>query len=117
VLTKKLEKLRGGPGFTGDAPGGPSRWSTERSTQWVPLKSKLVAEVRYDHVTGARFRHGTKLLRWRPDKAPCQCAMDQLQEEARPRLLYAVKPRAKTADKRLAKSAGLGKVSPSKIRA
>jgi ATP-dependent DNA ligase len=93
ALTKRLEKLKGSPGFTGDAPGGPSRWSTERSTQWVPLKSKLVVEVRYDHVTGGRFRHGTKLLRWRPDKAPRQCTMDQLKEEARPRLLYAVKRR------------------------
>jgi ATP-dependent DNA ligase len=97
ALTKKLLKLEGGPGFTGDAPGGPSRWSTERSTEWVPLKSKLVVEVRYDHVTGGRFRHGTKLLRWRPDKAPRQCTMEQLQEEARPRLLYAVKPRGKVA--------------------
>jgi ATP-dependent DNA ligase len=95
ALTKKLEKLKGGPGFTGDAPGGPSRWSTERSTQWVPLKPKLVAEVRYDHVTGGRFRHGTKLLRWRPDKAPRQCTMEQLREEARPRLLYAARPRGK----------------------
>jgi ATP-dependent DNA ligase len=102
ALTKKLEKLKGEPGFTGNAPGGPSRWSTERSAQWVPLKSKLVVEVRYDHVTGGRFRHGTKLLRWRPDKAPRQCTMDQLQEEARPRLLYAVKPRARTDDRRLA---------------
>jgi ATP-dependent DNA ligase len=97
ALTKKLEKLKGGPGFTGDAPGGPSRWSTERSAEWVPLKSKLVAEVRYDHVTGGRFRHGTKLLRWRPDKAPRQCTMEQLQAEARPRLLYAAKPHAPVA--------------------
>jgi ATP-dependent DNA ligase len=125
ALTKKLEKLKGGPGFTGDAPGGPSRWSSERSTEWVPLKPTLVVEVRYDHVTGGRFRHGTKLLRWRPDKAPRQCTMGQLQEEARPRLLYAGlprsgytdKPRARTEDKRLAKAAGSGRVSPSKIRA
>jgi ATP-dependent DNA ligase len=40
--------------------------------------------VRYDHVTGGRFRHGTKFLRWRPDKAPAQCRIDQLQPEARP---------------------------------
>jgi ATP-dependent DNA ligase len=117
ALTKKLEKLKGAPGFTGDTPGGPSRWSTARSAEWVPLKSKLVVEVRYDHVTGGRFRHGTKLLRWRPDKALRQCTMDQLQEEARPRLLYAVKPRARTEDKRFAKAAGSGRVSPSKIRA
>ncbi len=84
ALTRKLEKLRGGPGFTGDAPGGPSRWSTERSSEWVPLKPKLIAEVRYDQVTGNRFRHGTKFLRWRPDKAPAQCTFDQLVREARP---------------------------------
>jgi ATP-dependent DNA ligase len=83
-LTQKLEALRGAPGFTGNAPGGPSRWSTERSAQWEPLKPELVVEVRYDHVTGDRFRHGTKLLRWRPDKAPRQCTFEQLEREARP---------------------------------
>jgi ATP-dependent DNA ligase len=83
-MTQRLEKLRGGPGFTGDAPGGPSRWSTERSTQWEPLKPKLVVEVCYDQVTGDRFRHGTKLLRWRPDKASSQCTFEQLEREARP---------------------------------
>lgn len=81
---KKFAPLRGGEGFTGDAPGGPSRWSTERSAQWEKLKPTLVAEVRYDHVTGDRFRHGTKFLRWRPDKSPKQCTFDQLQKEARP---------------------------------
>jgi ATP-dependent DNA ligase len=83
-LTEKLEKLRGSPGFTGNAPGGPSRWSTERSAEWEPLKPRLVCEVRYDHVTGDRFRHGTGFLRWRPDKAPRQCTFEQLQREARP---------------------------------
>jgi len=82
ALTKKLEKLRGGPGFTGDAPGGPSRWSTERSTQWEPLRPRLVAEVQYDHVSGDRFRHGTRFLRWRPDKRPDQCTFDQLRPAA-----------------------------------
>ena len=70
ALTRKVEALQGGPGFTGAAPGGPSRWSNERSAQWKPLKLKLVAEVQYDHVTGDRFRHGTRFLRWRPDKRP-----------------------------------------------
>lgn len=84
ALTRKLEKLKGAPGFSGNAPGGPSRWSTERSALWVPLKNVLVAEVRYDHVTDNRFRHGTKFLRWRPDKAPKSCTFDQLQAEARP---------------------------------
>ena len=84
ALTRKLERLAEPPGFTGNAPGGPSRWSTERTGEWVPLRPELVAEVRYDHVTGARFRHGTKFLRWRPDKAPEQCRMDQLSLEAAP---------------------------------
>jgi ATP-dependent DNA ligase len=83
-LTRLLEKVRGGPGFTGDAPGAPSRWSTERSTEWEPLQPKLVVEVCYDHVTGKRFRHGTKLVRWRPDKAPRQCTFGQIEREARP---------------------------------
>jgi ATP-dependent DNA ligase len=84
ALTGRLEALIGPPGFTGDAPGGPSRWSTERSAAWQPLRPELVAEVRYDHVSGGRFRHGTKFLRWRPDKAPEQCGMDQLRPEADP---------------------------------
>ncbi|HEY1604989.1 MAG TPA: ATP-dependent DNA ligase [Allosphingosinicella sp.] len=84
ALTRKLEKLIAPPGFTGNAPGGPSRWSTERTGAWEPLRPELVAEVRYDHVTGKRFRHGTKFLRWRPEKAPEQCRMDQLKPEARP---------------------------------
>jgi len=82
ALTEKLEKLAGGPGFTGEAPGGPSRWSNGRSAAWMPLKTKLVVEVRYDHVTGDRFRHGTTLLRWRPDKAPKQCTLAQLRSES-----------------------------------
>jgi ATP-dependent DNA ligase len=89
ALTKKLEKLIGQPGFDGNAPGAPSRWSTERSTEWQPLKPKLVVEVRYDHVTGNRFRHGTSVVRWRPDKAPHQCGMEQLGREARPGKLIA----------------------------
>jgi len=80
-LTKKLEKLIAPPGFTGDKPGGPSRWSTKRSTEWQPLKPKLVVEVRYDHFSGGRFRHGTMLLRWRPDKSPKQCTFDQLKQK------------------------------------
>ena len=79
-LTARLEALIAAPGFTGDAPGGPSRWSTARSAEWQPLRPELVVEVRYDHVTGHRFRHGTKLLRWRPDKAPAQCTFEQLSQ-------------------------------------
>ena len=81
ALTKKLKPLIAPPGFTGNAPGGPSRWSTKRSAEWVPLKPRLVVEVCYDHFSGDRFRHGTRILRWRPDKAPRQCTMDQLKQK------------------------------------
>jgi len=78
ALTKKFEALRKTPGFTGNAPGGPSRWSTERTGEWEAVDPKIVVEVAYDHFTGDRFRHGTKILRWRKDKAPKQCTMDQV---------------------------------------
>ena len=78
ALTKRLKKLVAPPGFTGEAPGGPSRWSTARSAEWQPLRPTLVVEVRYDHITGNRFRHGTGLVRWRPDKVPEQCTFEQL---------------------------------------
>src|SRR5712691_8160994 len=79
ALTRKLEALIKAPGFTGNAPGGPSRWATERSAEWQPLAPKLVAEVRYDHFTGGRFRHGTKFLHWRPDKKPAMCTFAQVE--------------------------------------
>ncbi len=79
ALTKKFEAIRKPPGFTGNAPGGPSRWSNERTGEWEPVLPKLVVEITYDHFTGERFRHGTKIVRWRPDKAPRQCTMDQVQ--------------------------------------
>lgn len=85
ALTKRLEALIAPPGFTGKAPGGPSRWSTERSGEWEPLKPQLVVEVRYDHVTDNRFRHGTKLMRFRPDKSPKQCTFEQLAPPMLPR--------------------------------
>ena len=81
-LTEKLEAHVGPPGFTGKAPGGPSRWNQGKSNEWQPLRLELVVEVCYDHVTGGRFRHGTKLLRWRPDKAPAQCTEDQLAQKS-----------------------------------
>jgi ATP-dependent DNA ligase len=77
-LVERLEGLRRTPGFSGRAPGGPSRWSTERSMAWEPLAPELVVEVRWDHFTGGRFRHGTRLLRWRPDKPARRCTMDQV---------------------------------------
>jgi ATP-dependent DNA ligase len=83
-LTKDLEALIEPPGFTGNAPGGPSRWNTQRTGQWEPLKPVLVAEVRYDQITSGRFRHGTGFIRWRPDKDPRQCTCEQLASELRP---------------------------------
>jgi ATP-dependent DNA ligase len=79
ALTKKFEALKKAPGFTGNAPGGPSRWSTERSGEWEPVDPKVVVEVTYDHFTGNRFRHGTKIVRWRKDKAPRQCTLEQVE--------------------------------------
>ena len=89
ALTKRLEALVEAPGFTGSKPGGPSRWSNGRSADWRPLRPELVVEVGYDQVTGGRLRHGARLLRWRPDKAPSQCTFEQLQLEARPSRLVA----------------------------
>ena len=83
-LTKDLEALIEAPGFSGSAPGGPSRWNTERTGRWQPLKPELVVEVRYDQVTGRRFRHGTGFVRWRPDKDPKQCTFEQLAPKLRP---------------------------------
>ena len=78
-----LKPYMNGEGFTGHAPGGPSRWSTERSGEWERLEPKLVCEVRYDHFSGGRFRHGTKFLRWRPEKAPRSCTYEQVQSRGR----------------------------------
>ncbi len=80
ALTGRLEAIVADHSFTGNAPGGPSRWSTKRSSEWVPVKPKLVLEVSYDHFTDGRFRHGTTILRWRPDKTARQCTMDQLKQ-------------------------------------
>lgn len=82
ALTKRLEAVIEQPGFTGSKPGGPSRWSTERSGEWEPLAPTLVVEVQYDHFSGSRFRHGTKLLHWRPEKRPQDCTIRQVQHES-----------------------------------
>lgn len=77
-LLPKLSRLVRPPGFTGRAPGGPSRWNAGKPTAWEPLRPELVVEVGFDHFTGGRFRHGTRLIRWRPDKAPQQCRIAQV---------------------------------------
>jgi ATP-dependent DNA ligase len=83
-LTRTLESLIEPPGFTGNAPGGPSRWNRGKEVPWQPLRAELVVEVRYDQITSRRFRHGTGFVRWRPDKDPKQCTFDQLAPELKP---------------------------------
>lgn len=83
-LLAQLRPSIGSPGFTGRAPGGPSRWNNGAEKRWFPLKPDFVVEVGYDQVTDGRFRHGTTLLRWRPDKSAAQCTMEQLAHEASP---------------------------------
>jgi len=82
-LTDKLEQIRAERSFTGNAPGAPSRWSTKRSTEWIPVRPKFVVEVTYNHFSSGRFRHGTTIVRWRPDKNPRQCTMEQLKTPGR----------------------------------
>jgi ATP-dependent DNA ligase len=89
ALTKLLKTMIAPPGFSGKAPGGPSRWSTERSSEWQPLEPKMVVEVRYDQVTDRRFRHGTKMIRFRPDKATTQCTFEQIAPPGKPPALVA----------------------------
>lgn len=78
ALTEQLEALRGDNPFEVRVPGGPSRWATEKSGQWEPVRPELVCEVEYDYFSQGRFRHGSKFLRWRPEKKPSQCTMDQV---------------------------------------
>src|SRR4030095_1865641 len=60
-------------------PGGQSRWSPGKDLSCAPLRIERVCEVKYDHLQGDRFRHGTTFLRWRPDKRPADCRYDQLE--------------------------------------
>ncbi|MDX3899218.1 MAG: ATP-dependent DNA ligase [Sphingobium sp.] len=83
-LLDRVTPLIGSAGFTGKAPGGPSRWRSGEEVAWEPLRPELIAEVAYDQVTAGRFRHGTRFLRWRPDKTARQCTCVQLQPELRP---------------------------------
>lgn len=90
ALLSRFSSLAGGEGFTGKAPGGPSRWATKRSAEWTPVRPDAVVEVLYDQVTEGRFRHGTRLHRWRPDKRPDQCTSEQLVHEISPAELSAL---------------------------
>jgi ATP-dependent DNA ligase len=59
--------------------GDPSRWKNEKELEWIELRPELVVEVTFDHASGGRIRHGTKILRWRDDKAPTECLLEQMQ--------------------------------------
>ncbi|HEX9162823.1 MAG TPA: ATP-dependent DNA ligase [Thermoanaerobaculia bacterium] len=77
-LTKQLESMRDENPFEVRVPGGPSRWASGRSGDWEPLRPELVCEVEYDYFSQGRFRHGSKFLRWRPEKDPRTCTMEQV---------------------------------------
>ncbi|HET8997968.1 MAG TPA: ATP-dependent DNA ligase [Acetobacteraceae bacterium] len=77
AYARKLRPLAGSGGFTGNQPGGRSRWSKQERIA-TPLRPEQVVEVSVDTITAGKFRHGSRLLRWRTDKAPHQCTMDQI---------------------------------------
>jgi ATP-dependent DNA ligase len=74
ALVEKLAPYQTGKRGHGD----PSRWKSEKELEWIELRPELVVEVTYDHVSGGRIRHGTKILRWREDKAPQECKLEQM---------------------------------------
>jgi ATP-dependent DNA ligase len=75
-LLELLEPYRTGERGAGE----PSRWKSEEELVWEGLRAELVCEVAYDHTTGDRIRHGARFLRWREDKAPAECLLDQLRD-------------------------------------
>jgi ATP-dependent DNA ligase len=78
-LRTTLAPLEGGESFgAGRTPGGPSRWSGGRETEWIPLEPAIVCEVSFDRMQGDRFRHAATFVRWRPDRDPRSCTFDQL---------------------------------------
>jgi ATP-dependent DNA ligase len=78
---KRALRERLAPYETGErGHGDPSRWKSEQEMEWVGLRPELVVEVSYDHVSGGRIRHGTKIVRWREDKAPRECLLKQIEQ-------------------------------------
>ena len=73
-LLERLHRYESGDTGSGD----PSRWASERDLEWIGLRPELVVEIRYDHVSGGRIRHGTKILAWREDKAARECLLSQM---------------------------------------
>jgi ATP-dependent DNA ligase len=81
-----LEEIRSEDSFGEEVrrPGADSRWSSGKDLSWIPVTPGVVAEVSYDQLTGARFRHATRFERWRPDKDAAECTMDQLERPEGP---------------------------------
>ncbi|MFL5824808.1 MAG: ATP-dependent DNA ligase [Solirubrobacteraceae bacterium] len=75
ALVGKLQAYETGKRGHGDA----SRWKSEKELEWIELRPELVVEVRFDHSSGGRIRHGTRILRWRDDKPPRECRIEQMQ--------------------------------------
>jgi ATP-dependent DNA ligase len=75
ALVERLEPYETGERGHGD----PSRWKNEKDLEWISLRPELVVEVTFDHASGGRIRHGTRILRWREDKAPRDCRLEQMQ--------------------------------------
>jgi ATP-dependent DNA ligase len=73
-MVAKLQRYETGRRGHGD----PSRWKSEKELEWIDLRPEVVVEVTFDHVSGGRIRHGTKILRWREDKSPQECRLDQM---------------------------------------
>jgi ATP-dependent DNA ligase len=79
AILQQLQPLVGGDSFGhGRTPGGPSRWQRSADSAWTSVRPELVCEVSFDHLQSGRFRHASRFLRWRPDKAPRSCDFDQL---------------------------------------
>ncbi|GAA0301739.1 ATP-dependent DNA ligase [Kineococcus aurantiacus] len=78
-LLELLQGLR-----TGEEPeqGEKNRWNARADDSWVPVRHELVCEVEYDQLEGQRFRHNPRFLRWRPDRDPAECRLDQLDAPA-----------------------------------
>jgi ATP-dependent DNA ligase len=74
ALVERLSPYESGERGHGDA----SRWKSEKELEWIELRPELVVEVTFDHMSGGRIRHGTKILRWREDKAPAECRLQQM---------------------------------------
>ncbi len=81
-LLNQFEQIRTDESFGGDeqtrVPGMQSRWSAGKSLDWIPVEQGVVVQISYDQLEGGRFRHATRFERWRPDKPPEECTLDQL---------------------------------------